>query len=279
MKLLVLGSHGMAGHIITRYMSLQGYNVATFARSDADIIKDVENKDKVISFFEENKAEYDFIINCIGLLVKDSVNRPDRAAIINSWFPHMIENVIKDSPTRLIHLSTDCVFDGKTGNYIETDTHTETNFYGRSKSFGEINNNKDITFRMSIVGTEIKTNGTGLLNWILTSKETEISGWENAWWNGMTTLQLAKCIEKYIFNPTFTGIYNLVSNDVSINKYELLCKINETFNLNKTIRKIQGPKSVNKILVDTRKELDFVIPNYDVQLEELKEFTNVLQRY
>jgi dTDP-4-dehydrorhamnose reductase len=272
MKILVLGSNGMAGHTVTRYMSLQGYNVTTFARSDADIIKDVENKEKVISFFEENKDEYDFIINCIGLLVKDSINRPDRAAIINGWFPHMIENVIKDSPTRLIHLSTDCVFDGKTGNYVETDIHTETNFYGRSKSYGEINNNKDITFRMSIVGTEIKTNGTGLLNWILTSKETELSGWENAWWNGMTTLQLAKCIEKYIQNPIITGIYNLVNNDVKINKYELLCKINEIYKLEKTIIKSNGSKTVNKILVDTQELIDFKIPEYNIQLTELQEF-------
>ncbi len=272
MKILVLGSNGMAGHTVTRYMSLQGYNVTTFARSDADIIKDVENKEKVISFFEENKDEYDFIINCIGLLVKDSINRPDRAAIINGWFPHMIENVIKDSPTRLIHLSTDCVFDGKTGNYVETDIHTETNFYGRSKSYGEINNNKDITFRMSIVGTEIKTNGTGLLNWILTSKETELSGWENAWWNGMTTLQLAKCIEKYIQNPIITGIYNLVNNDVKINKYELLCKINEIYKLEKTIIKSNGSKTINKILVDTQELIDFKIPEYNIQLTELQEF-------
>jgi len=272
MKILVLGSNGMAGHIITKYMSLQGHEVTTFARSSADIIKDVENKEEIVSFFEKHKGTYDFIINCIGLLVKDSIDRPDRAAIINGWFPHAIETIIKDSHTRLIHLSTDCVFDGQKGNYIETDIPTETNFYGRSKSYGEINNDKDITFRMSIIGTEIKTNGTGLLNWVLTNNETELSGWENASWNGMTTLQLAKCIHVYIENPILTGVYHLVNNDVSINKYDLLCKINEIFSLHKIINRAQGPKSVNKILIDTRKELDFAIPNYDVQLKELKEF-------
>ena len=272
MKILVLGSNGMAGHIITKYMLLQGHEVTTFARSNADIIKDVENQEEIVSFFNAHKGTYDFIINCIGLLVKDSIDRPDRAAIINGWFPHVIETIIKNSHTKLIHLSTDCVFDGQQGNYIEADTHTETNFYGRSKSYGEINNDKDITFRMSIIGTEIKTNGTGLLNWVLNNKETELSGWENALWNGMTTLQLAKSIHTYIKNPTITGVYHLVNNEVSINKYELLCKINETFNLNKIIKKVQGPKSVNKILVDTRKEFDVEIPNYDIQLKELKEF-------
>lgn len=272
MKILVIGSNGMAGHMITRYLLKNDYDVDTLARANATFIKDIENQKEIIDFFEEIKNNYDFIINCIGLLVKDSNDRPDRAAIVNSWFPHMIENSLKDSKTKLIHLSTDCVFDGKTGNYSENDTHTEMNFYGRSKSFGEVNNNKDITFRMSIIGTEIKKTGTGLLNWVLTSKEQELSGWENALWNGMTTLQLAKCIHQYIQNPKLTGVYHLVNNNVSINKYDLLCKINSIFDLKKTINKTQGPKTVNKILLDTRKEFDFNIPNYDIQLEELKNF-------
>ena len=276
MNILVLGSNGMAGHIITKYLIGKGYNVVTFARSNADITIDIEDQSTTIEFFNSIKNEYDFIINCIGLLVKDSINRPDRAAIVNGWFPHMIENAIKNSKTKLIHLSTDCVFDGKEGYYSEDSIHTETNWYGKSKSYGEVNNDKDITFRMSIIGTEIKSNGTGLLNWVLTNKDTELSGWENALWNGITTLQLAKCIDQYITNPTIAGVYHLVNNSVYINKYELLCKINDVFELGKTINKTQGPKSVNKILTDTRNAVDFNIPNYDIQLKELKDFTSNL---
>lgn len=271
MKILVLGSNGMAGHVITNYLSSKGYNVNTLARSNADLIVDIENQKDVVELFTSIKDEYDYIINCIGLLVKDSIDRPDRAAIVNGWFPHMVEHAIRDSKTRLIHLSTDCVFDGKDGYYTEDSIHTETNWYGKSKSYGEIKNNKDITFRMSIIGTEIKENGTGLLNWVLTNKDEELSGWENALWNGITTLQLAKCIEQYIINPTIAGVYHLVNNAVYINKYELLCKINEIFELGKTINKTQGPKSVNKILTDTRGTVNFNIPDYDTQLKELKE--------
>jgi dTDP-4-dehydrorhamnose reductase len=103
---------------------------------------------------------------------------------------------------------------------------------------------------MSIIGPEIKGNGTGLLNWIITSPDKELNGWENAWWNGITTLQLAKCIEIYIQNPIISGIYNLVNNDVKINKYDLLCKVNKIYKLEKTIIKSNGPKTVNKILID-----------------------------
>ena len=276
MKILVLGSNGMAGHVITKYMLSQGYGVDTFARADATFCLDIEDKKQVELFFDKIKNNYDFIINCIGLLVQDSNTRPDRAAIINGWFPHMVEHSIKESKTKLIHLSTDCVFDGKLGNYVEDSIHTETNFYGRSKSFGEVNNNKDITFRMSIIGPEIKKSGTGLFHWFVNLSPNEVNGWDNAWWNGITTLQLAKCIDMYMQNPKLTGIYHLVNNDVTINKYELLCKINSTFSLNKIVNRSQGPKTVNKILLDTRQEIPFNIPNYDVQLLELKEFIDTL---
>ncbi len=275
MKILVVGSNGMAGHIITKYLRGQGYGVETAAKSNALFRIDVEDTHVVKRFLHEIRNDYTYIINCIGLLVKDSNDRPDRAAIINSWFPHAIENAIQESKTRLIHLSTDCVFDGKKGDYIETDTHTEMNAYGSSKSLGEVNNNKDITFRMSIIGTEIKDNGTGLLNWVIKNKENELPGWENAWWNGITTLQLAKCIEQYINDPQISGVYHLVNNDNKINKYELLCKINEVFDLKKNIIRTQGPKPVNKILINTRQDFDFQISDYDTQLKELKDFANV----
>jgi dTDP-4-dehydrorhamnose reductase len=272
MKVLIVGSNGMAGHVIKKYLTAQGYFVQTLARNNADYGLDIENTVITKSFFNESKNDFDFIINCIGLLVKDSIDRPDRAAIINSWLPHCIENSIKDSKTKLIHLSTDCVFDGKQGNYIETDLHTETNSYGKSKSFGEINNSKDITFRMSIIGPELKKNGTGLFNFIYNNINEELQGWDNAWWNGITTLQLAKCIDQYIQNPTITGIYHLVNNDVKINKFDLLCKINSIFDLNKKIIRTQGPKPVNKILINTRSDFNFNINDYDIQLAELKEF-------
>jgi dTDP-4-dehydrorhamnose reductase len=271
MRLLVIGSNGMAGHVITRYLKQQGHDVSTIARSNADIIVDIENFIE-IQRLKEVAHMFDYVINCVGLLVKDSNDRPDRAALINGWFPHFLEQIFLKSKTRVVHLSTDCVFDGSKGNYIESDPHTETNSYGKSKSLGEINNTKDITFRMSIIGPEIKGNGTGLLNWVITSPDKELNGWENAWWNGITTLQLAKCIEIYIQNPIISGIYNLVNNDVKINKYDLLCKVNKIYKLEKTIIKSKGPKTVNKILIDTRKSIDFKIPEYDIQLKELQEF-------
>ena len=265
MKVTVIGSRGMAGHVIVKYLEQQGHTVAAVDRSVLD--REHNNVDQFC-----DSLDADFVVNAVGLLVKDCIDRPDRAIVINAWWPQYCAYRLKNTNTRLVHLSTDCVFDGQRGNYFESDQHTETNAYGRSKSFGEINNAKDVTFRMSIIGPELK-NGTGLLNWILTNKDQELPGWDNAWWNGITTLQLAKCIDQYIKNPRITGVYHLVNNDVKINKYDLLCKINEVYGLGKKIARTQGPKTVNKVLVDTRGELDFAIPDYDTQLKQLRDFT------
>jgi len=273
MKILILGSNGMAGHVITRYLKEQNYNVKTLARNNATFCVDVEND---ISELDNilNKENFDFVINCIGLLVKDSNDNPDKAAFVNCYLPHFIESKLKDKETKLIHLSTDCVFSGQKGYYTENDIHDEMNFYGRSKSFGEVNNNKDITFRMSIIGPEIKENGTGLFHWFVNSKENIIPGWDNAFWSGVTTLELAKCINMYIQTPKITGIYH-ITNKEGITKYDLLVKINKIFDLNKTIQRTQGPKTINKILIDTRKELDFNILDYDSMLVNLKNFITI----
>jgi dTDP-4-dehydrorhamnose reductase len=273
MNIAVLGAHGMAGHVISKYLKSKGHSVVDVARTDTRITADFEDRCSVDQMLDQLRLEHvDYVINCVGLLVKDSIDRPDRAACLNSWLPHYLEHRLSNTATKLVHLSTDCVFDGSKGNYTETDTHTEKNSYGRSKSLGEVNNHKDITFRMSIIGPELKASGTGLFNWFLNRSDLEVNGWENAWWNGITTLQLAKCIDLYMHNPTISGVYHLVNNNVKINKYELLCKINEIYSVNKTVIRTTGPKPVDKILVDTRQQFNFAIPDYHVQLTELRDF-------
>lgn len=263
-RVLVFGSNGMAGHVVARYLEQQGHEVVGIARDQLDI----EKRWQVTDFFSRADSKADFVVNCIGLLVKDCIDRPDRAVLINSWWPHFLEQHYKNTATRIIHLSTDCVFDGMQGHYKETDLPTETNAYGRSKALGELNNAKDVTFRMSIIGPELK-NGTGLFNWIYNNPNEELPGWDNAWWNGITTLQLAKIIHQHIVKPRITGVYHVVNNNARINKFGLLYKINDIWNLGKTIQQTSGPKTVDKTLVDNRNEIKLGIGNYDEQLQEL----------
>ena len=267
MNIMILGAHGMAGHMISKYLKLHGHIVTDITRAQVDF----ENKTEIDSL---NFEEINFVINCVGLLVQESISRPDRATLLNSWLPHYLEYKLADTNTKLVHLSTDCVFNGLTGNYTEDDIPNETNAYGKSKCLGEINNSKDVTFRMSIIGPELKQSGTGLMHWFVNKSEDTVQGWDNAFWNGITTLELAKCINSYISNPIISGIYHVVNNNNKISKYELLQKINHVFNLEKNITRTQGPKPANKILVDTRNDFKFNIPNYDTMLNELKQFIN-----
>lgn len=271
MKIAVFGSNGMAGHMVVDYLQKQYGYITTIARTDAILHCDVENSHRLASTLSQLEG-YDYIINCIGLLVKDSIARPDRAAVVNAWFPHFLEHWFRNKETKIIHLSTDCVFDGSAGPYKEDDIHTEMNAYGRSKSFGELRNGKDVTFRMSIIGPEIKPTGGSLLNWVLTSKESELPGWTNAHWNGITTLQLAKCIHRYLKDPSITGVHHVVSNTNSIDKCSLLELINSVYGLGKKIIRTEGPKGFNKILINTRPEYDWGIPDYTAQLTELRDY-------
>lgn len=238
--ILLLGSEGMAGHIILDYLKSKSYKIVGLSRKDIDIEQDLSLP----------KEGVEYVINCIGVLGPDSDKDLKRTVFVNGYFPKYLSKYYRDTP--VIHISTDCVFDGKVGNYVESDIPTETNVYGISKGLGELDNNKDLTLRVSIIGPEIKepSKRSGLLNWVLTNSSKELTGYTKALWNGITTLELAKCIEQYLQNPVISGIYHPVNESVS--KYELLCLINEIYGLGKTILPVEGPKPVDKRLLSTK---------------------------
>ena len=270
MKIFVLGSRGMAGHTICSYFKNHTTHIAYgIARNNSDFSVDIEND---LEYLEHliNEYEPDVIINCIGLLIKDCNDRPDRAIYINSFFPHWLENLTKNTETKIIHLSTDCVFDGIKGNYTEQDIHTETNWYGRTKSMGELNN-KNLTIRTSIIGTELKVKGNGLLEWAL-RQEFSVNGYINHLWSGITTLELAKFIEYVINNKIeLDKTYHLISPQ-PINKYDLLKLIYDTWN--KKIEVVPDySTNCNKILVNSRfTETNYIVSDLNTQLKELYNF-------
>ena len=264
----MFGSTGMAGSMVTSYLKNRAYDVIEINRSDFNI----HSTTSVLKIIETIKKEkVNFVINCIGLLVKDCQDNVTDAIQINSWFPQYLAKCLVSTDIRLIHLSTDCVFDGKVGYYRENSPHTEMNFYGRSKSLGEVCNSKDLTIRTSIIGPEKKEDGIGLFHWFVNRTENKVNGFTNAHWNGITTLELSKAIEYHINDPKVTGVYHLVPA-TSVTKYHLLEKINYIFDLKKTVVPIESEKSVNKILIDSRKTFDYIVRSYETQLSELKDY-------
>ena len=279
--ILVLGATGMAGSMIHKYLrSTRKYVVAALTRTTVDsldsFVIDVESDlNRFIEIINSVNNSVDVIINCIGLLVKESDANPSRAIYLNSFLPHLLETLTKETDKKVIHLSTDCIFNGRKGkSYIEIDAPSETNWYGRTKSLGEINNNKDLTLRTSIIGPEIK-DGIGLFHWFSKQKGI-VTGYNNHYWNGITTLEMAKQIEKILdLNMDLTGIYHLCPYR-SITKGDLLKVIKEVWERNDVkIELAPAKEPLNKTLINTRiEEYQPEIPFYLKQLEELKQFQN-----
>ena len=235
-KVLVLGNKGMLGHVL--YKTLQSndnkknYDVIGINRSEDNSDNnsynlDVQDFNKLEEFIKNKQPKH--IVNCIGVLVQESNNNKSLAIKLNSLLPHFLNDMSSKYNFKLTHISTDCVFDGKKGSYKEFNKKTETNYYGLTKNLGEINNDKNLTIRTSIIGPELKAVPTGLFNWILSKKGSTIKGYTNAIWSGLTTIELSKFII-WTFNKNLTGVIH-ATNSLGLSKYDLISSINSIFNL------------------------------------------------
>jgi dTDP-4-dehydrorhamnose reductase len=273
-KIFVIGANGMAGHMIFNYLksNLNNFEVLSITRkheiyySDYDL--DINNLINLELLILQKRPHT--IINCIGLLNKNAEDNPSDSILINSYFPHFLEKVTMQLQTKVIHLSTDCVFSGIKGNYKENDFKDATGYYALSKSLGEINNKKDLTIRTSIIGPDLNPNGIGLFNWF-TKQNGTINGYKNAIWTGVTTLELAKFIQDKI-NSNLSGIIHLVNNS-TISKYDLVCLFANYFNSNLSIEPYEGYYS-DKSLINTRQDINYHFKSYSEMVNEMKDWIN-----
>lgn len=274
MKVLVLGGTGMAGHTISIYLKEAGHDITAFSRSKVDYcmningdITDFENLKKIII-----EGQYDGIINAIGILNQDAEDNKSTAVLLNSYLPYFLSDTTKDMKTRIIHMSTDCVFSGKAGGYSETAFRDGESFYDRSKALGELENDKDLTFRDSIIGSDLSEKGIGLFNWFM-KQEGQINGFTKAIWTGVTTLTLAKAMEQAL-KENLSGIYNLVNNEI-ISKYELLKLLNKFMKDDKIEILPSDKLSLDKSLINNRKDFSFKVPSYEAMVAEMKEWIDI----
>lgn len=274
MRILVLGCNGMAGHLISLYFKEHGHEVVGFARSasrllDKTIVGDASDLSLIKQTLDE--GNFDAVINCIGLLNQFAENNKAMAVLLNSYLPHYLVEITKSMKTKIIHMSTDCVFAGNDGPYYEDTLPNGATFYDRSKAMGEINNDKDLTFRNSIVGPDIKESGIGLFNWFM-KQNGEVGGYTGAIWTGVTTFTLAKAMEQAL-RENLTGLYNLVNNE-SINKYELLGLFNKYFRGGEIIITPNGKLQLDKSLRSKRNDFGFIVPSYEQQIKEMREWVD-----
>lgn len=269
MKIFVLGDDGMLGHVVKQYFKEKGYEVKGTSRSNNsdfqfDVMKNINDFEKFIADFKP-----EVVINCIGILNKVAEDNKPLAVIANSYLPHYVDEICRNNKIKFIHVSTDCVFDGKKGEYDEDSFKDATSFYGQSKALGEVNNDYNLTLRTSIVGPDKNENGIGLFQWFM-NQEKETNGFDKVIWTGVTTIEFAKCMEKAIQN-NLTGLRH-VANNQQIDKYSLLNLFKKHFKKDIVIK----PKSdyvSNKSLVRTT-DFDFEIPSYNQMVKEMSEWVS-----
>jgi len=271
MKVLVLGATGMAGHTISIYFKEAGHNVTAFSRRKFEYSNNINGDITDFEFLKKiiQEGAFDAVINAIGILNQDAEDNKSMAVLLNSYLPHYLSEITKDMKTKIIHMSTDCVFSGKTGGYTETSFRDGVTFYDRSKALGELENDKDLTFRNSIIGPDMSEKGIGLFNWFM-KQDGQVNGFTKAIWTGVTTITFAKAIEQAI-KENLTGLYNLVNNE-TISKYELLKLFNKYVKDGK-IEILQSDKvSLDKSLINNRTDFSFIVPSYEAMVAEMKEW-------
>lgn len=271
MKFLILGCNGMAGHTISLYLKERGHDVFGFDLKKSNIIESANGDARNTEFLKDLivSGKYDSVINCIGILNQQAEDNKALASFLNGYFPHFLADVTQNTDTQIIHMSTDCVFSGMKGQYTEDDFADGRTFYDRSKALGELNDNKNITLRNSIIGPDINPNGIGLMNWFMQQKG-EVNGFAKSLWTGQTTLQLAKTMEVAAAQKA-TGLYNTVP-DTNISKYDLLCLLNKYLrNDSIKINMVDGI-CADKSLKRTKFDFGYIIPDYETMVFEMAEW-------
>ena len=252
MNVLVLGVSGMLGNAVFRQLSsdpsltvtgsVRNTSMAYFsdAMTNRKIVTgvDVENNDALLELFSAARPE--IVVNCVGLVkqLADSQD-PLRAIPLNSLLPHRLAALAQLSGARLIHISTDCVFSGRRGGYVESDFADADDLYGRTKLIGEVDYPHAITLRTSIIGREL-SGARSLLCWFL-SQTSAVRGYRKAIFSGLPTNELARVIRDYVLpRPDLSGLYHVAA--APIDKYSLLQLVAKTYG--KTIEIIPDDRLV-----------------------------------
>jgi dTDP-4-dehydrorhamnose reductase len=245
MKILVLGVSGMLGSAALRLLnaepSVTAYGTARsgdvgrfFALDIRDRILagvDVENIDSLLGVLRDVRPEV--VINCVGIVKQLGAAKDPLVAIpINALLPHRLARLCDVLGARLVHVSTDCVFTGRKGNYSESDVPDAEDLYGRSKLLGEVDYPNAITVRTSIIGRELSSRN-GLIEWFLNETGT-VRGFSKAIFSGLTTDELTRVIVRHVLPRTdLRGVYHVSSEP--INKRDLLAIVRDEYRLNTEI--------------------------------------------
>ena len=270
-KVLVLGRAGMLGHVVYETLAnIDEFRVLGCARNAVDAateVVDVSDLQALELLLE--RVEPDIVVNCVGVLIQGSVDSVGNAILLNSYLPHRLVDFGKMFNFKVIHVSTDCVFSGERGGYRDTDLRDGDTPYARTKILGEVFDTKNLTIRTSIIGPELKSNGTGLVDWFL-KQHGEVGGYSKAYWSGVTTIELAKAMVEFI-RQDIVGLYQFTV-EPKISKYDLLLLIKRVWELERLVV-IENPDySCDKSLLSNRDDFRWCMPTHQQMIVEMKQW-------
>lgn len=272
-KYIILG-HGMLGRYMVLQFARSGNNNRCIitSRKHLDVLKvtpqDIKQNILAASDLQDGDP---IVINCIGMIKPEVDKYGVKSAIeVNSIFPHVLANICEELQFPLIHITTDCVFSGKKGNYTEKDPHDALDVYGKTKSLGEPENCTVI--RTSIIGEEVGQ-ARSLVEWIKSNAGKTVNGFTNHLWNGVTCLQLSKVVEQIARRSSFWKGVRHVYSPTAVNKLELVKMVNDIYNLGITVIPTQAKEACDRTLTnDILTHSGYDIPELYIQIQEMKEF-------
>jgi dTDP-4-dehydrorhamnose reductase len=238
MRVLVLGASGMLGNAMLRVMSERNdwdiYGALRSANSALQSMApraqfihgiDANKPDSLVATFTQSRPQ--IVINCVGLVKQlANVEDPLEAIPINGLLPHRLARLCELVQARLVHISTDCVFSGRKGNYLEADVPDAEDVYGRSKLLGEVNYPHTVTLRTSIIGHELGRSHS-LIGWFL-AQQGCVTGYTEAIFSGLPTCELARVVRDVVIpNRDLHGLYHVAAEPIS--KHDLLQIVNREY--------------------------------------------------
>lgn len=268
----------MAGHVLIRYFEQLHpevdvvYTTRTAEGGAKGLRLDAADNEAVAALVYD--VQPDVIVNAVGVLNQDAEQHPLAAYQVNGFLPHWLRHLADhlDTPARVIHISSDCVFSGMKGAYSEQDVPDGTSVYARSKALGEAPGSRHLTIRTSIIGPEIRPQGIGLLKWFLAQQGT-VSGYANVRWNGVTTLELAKAVDYAIANPEIGGLVHLTAAE-TVSKLTLLHLFQSAFHVSGIKIVPDDRQYLDRTLAASRSDWGYRAPSYVPMLEELVNWMN-----
>lgn len=243
-KVLIIGATGMLGHVLLQRWQGRFEVAGTLRQSESygflqgmKLYEGVEAEkpESVAKALEDFRPEV--VVNCVGVIKqRDDAKNAEPSIQVNALFPHQLARLCGERGTRLIHLSTDCVFSGDKGQpYREEDVADARDIYGLSKYMGEVDYPHALTLRTSIIGHEVKEKRS-LVEWVVSQKGNKVNGFAHALYTGFTTLEMADVMAMVIERfPELRGVYHLSADEIS--KYELVRLINSALCLDMTVEK------------------------------------------